>query len=220
MQNNSNNIFLSGGKHIEYLKENFDIKGNEKLVPNVKFELPKDEWNIGIIYGHSGSGKTTLLKQLGYNENSDISFNENSIISNIHDNPKKAVELLSAVGFNTIPVWLNKYENLSNGEKYRAQLAKLLSMEKEIYLVDEYTSVVDRNVAISMSNALSKYVKRKNIKIILSSCHSDIINWVQPNWIFDTNDMKFKKKTKNQIYNLRYLDVEMRLGRISKSIII
>ena len=207
-------------KHLEYLKENFDIIGNEKLLPEIKFKLPNDKWNIGVIYGHSGSGKTTLLKKLGYQDNSDIVFDANSVISNIDNDPKRAVELLNAVGFNSIPVWINKFNYLSNGEKYRAQLAKLLSIKKEVYLVDEYTSVVDRNVAISMSNALSRYVIKNNLKIILSSCHSDIIEWLQPDWIFDTNNMKFKKKTINQKYNLKYLDVEMKLGRISKSIII
>lgn len=212
---------MSEGKYIEFIKKNFDIKGNENTIPNLSsFKIPLKEWNIGVVFGHSGSGKTTLLKKLGYNENENYFFDENSVISNIHECPERACELLMAVGLNSIPVWINKYQSLSNGEKYRAKLAKLLSTEKEIYLVDEYTSVIDRNAAKSMSKALSKFVQKKNIKIILVTCHSDIIEWLQPCWIFDCNDMKFKKKNPSQKYIYRYTDVEMRLGRISKSIII
>ena len=54
-------------------------------------------------------------------------------------------------------------------------------------MVDEYTSVVDRNVAKSMSNALQKYIRRENKRIILATCHYDIFDWLQPDWIYDLN---------------------------------
>ncbi len=51
-------------------------------------------------------------------------------------------------------------------------------------LVDEYTSVVDRDVAKAMSFALQKYIRRENKRIILASCHYDILEWLMPDWTY------------------------------------
>lgn len=53
--------------------------------------------------------------------------------------------------------------------------------------MDEYTSVVDRNVAKSMSNALQKFIRNEGKQIILATCHYDILDWLQPDWIYDLN---------------------------------
>jgi predicted acetyltransferase len=58
------------------------------------------------------------------------------------------------------------------------------SKENEVILIDEYTSVVDRDVAKSMSYALQKYIRRTNKKIVLASCHFDIMEWLLPDWTY------------------------------------
>lgn len=101
--------------------------------------------------------------------------------------PTDAAECLCAMGLSSVPSWLRPYGVLSNGEKYRAELAWIVAHAKEgeIVRMDEYTSVVDRNVAKSMSNALQKYVRRRGLKVLLASCHYDIIEWLQPDWVYD-----------------------------------
>ena len=83
-----------------------------------------------------------------------------------------------------MPTWLRPFHTLSNGEQYRATLAYVVASAKdvEIILVDEYTSVVDRDVAKAMSFALQKYIRRTNKRIILASCHYDILEWLMPDW--------------------------------------
>ena len=77
------------------------------------------------------------------------------------------------------------YHVLSTGEKFRADLARKL---KDNAVIDEFTSVVDRNVAKATSVAISKYIHKHNIKnLIISTCHEDIINWLEPDWVFNTN---------------------------------
>ena len=96
--------------------------------------------------------------------------------------------LLSSMGLASVPTWIRPYNVLSNGEKYRAELAKIVSESKdEIIFIDEYTSVVDRNVAKSMSYALQKYIRKNNKRIIIATCHYDIFEWLQPNCIYDLN---------------------------------
>jgi ABC-type Mn2+/Zn2+ transport system ATPase subunit len=75
------------------------------------------------------------------------------------------------MGLSSVPCWLRPHATLSNGEQYRANLAYCVAKAKEndVILIDEYTSVVDRDVAKAMSNALQKFVRRENKKIILAS---------------------------------------------------
>jgi hypothetical protein len=145
-------------------------------------KLPKI-FKIGVIVGSSGSGKTTLLKHFGIEEN-PIWDPKKAVISHFNS-PDDGINKLSSVGFNSIPSWYKPYDVLSNGEKFRADLAKKL---KNNAVIDEYTSVVDRNVAKAASVALSKYIKNNDIhNVVLSTCHYDILDWLEPDWVLNTD---------------------------------
>jgi predicted transcriptional regulator len=36
-----------------------------------------------------------------------------------------------------------------------------------------------------MSHALQRYVRQKNLKVLIASCHFDIVEWVQPDYMFN-----------------------------------
>lgn len=176
-------------EYTEYVCEAFDIQNKEETsvkIPINFAECKNFDWNIGVIYGGSGTGKTTLLKEFG--ELQKEHFNEEKpLISNFDFlEPKEATFLLSAMGLASVPTWLRPFSTLSNGEQYRAELAYKVgkAKENEVILIDEYTSVVDRDVAKAMSNALQKYIRRTNKKIILASCHFDIMEWLLPDWTY------------------------------------
>lgn len=142
------------------------------------------DFQIGLIVGSSGSGKTTLLKEFGNIETIEWD-NHKSIASNF-STPKEAIDKLGAVGLNSIPTWCKPFNALSNGEAFRADLARRL---KDNAIIDEFTSVVDRNVAKSCSVSISKYIRTNNLKnIVFATCHKDIIEWLQPDWVFDTDN--------------------------------
>jgi ABC-type lipoprotein export system ATPase subunit len=181
---------INNDKYTEYVYEAFDIqnKNESNVIVEANLEhLPKD-WNIGVVYGGSGTGKTTILKNY-FKKEMDKSYfdNSKSLISNFDWlEPKDATFLLSAMGLSSVPTWLRPFNTLSNGEQYRANLAYIVgsAKENEVILIDEYTSVVDRDVAKAMSNALQKYIRRTNKRIVLASCHFDIMEWLQPDWIY------------------------------------
>lgn len=97
-------------------------------------------------------------------------------------------KMFYAVGFGSVPSWLKPYGVLSNGEKMRVDLARAL-LEKDFVVFDEFTSVVDRNVAETMCIATARTVRAKDKKFIAVSCHRDILQWLEPDWVFDTNTM-------------------------------
>lgn len=174
-------------KYTEYVYEAFDIQNKEETSVSILFNLGEAktfDWNIGVILGGSGSGKTTILKKIG--EVKKVLFDSNKpLISNFDWlEPKDASFVLTSMGLSSVPTWLRPFHTLSNGEQYRATLAYLVSSAKEgeVILVDEYTSVVDRDVAKAMSFALQKYIRRENKRIILASCHYDILEWLMPDW--------------------------------------
>lgn len=179
-------------EYTDYIQEHFDLSVGdvaEVHIPNNLHLSRLGDWNIGVICGASGSGKSTILHSLG--EIKDVEFdNSKPLISNFAPmTPQEASSILCAMGLASVPTWIRPYSSLSNGEKYRAEVAKRISSEMGggIILVDEYTSVVDRNVAKSMSNALQKYIRREKKQIILATCHYDILEWLQPDWIYDLN---------------------------------
>jgi hypothetical protein len=156
--------------------------GFSKFHPWELPDLPK-EFNIGVIVGSSGSGKTTLIKEFGFEEKPKWDMSK-SIISHF-DSPEDGIDKLTAVGLNSVPSWYKSYDVLSNGEKFRADLARKI---KSNSIIDEFTSVVDRNVAKAASVSLSKYVKKNDIKgIVLATCHRDILDWLEPDWVIDTD---------------------------------
>ena len=164
----------------------FDVPILDKSVVVIKnnIKLP-EKWNIGLIYGASGAGKSTLLKEFGEIKSHKWD-NKKSMISNFTNvTPEQASEVLCSVGFGTVPSWIRPYSALSNGEKFRADLARSLTSKDDLILIDEFTSVVDRNVAKSASNSVQKYIRKYNKKIVLASCHSDIVEWLNPCWTYN-----------------------------------
>jgi len=177
---------------VAKVMNDFDVKlehSNEHFEGNI--ELPEN-WNIGLICGGSGTGKTTIANELFYkNIIKSFDYDDNSVLDNMpKDKTTEEIEkMFYAVGFGSVPSWLKPYKVLSNGEKMRVDLARAL-LEKEFIVFDEFTSVVDRQVARTACIAINKAVKGTNKKFIAISCHKDIIEWLQPDWLFDTDTMQ------------------------------
>ncbi len=190
---------------------NFDLDVehiNEHFVGNIDIE--NKEWSVGLIVGGSGTGKSTIAKELF----SDCYINgyEYTAPAVIDDMPKgksiKEIEkAFTGVGFASPPSWLKPYAVLSNGEKMRADLARSILEDRELVVFDEFTSVVDRDVAKTASYAISKAVRRLNKKFVAVSCHKDIVEWLEPDWIYDTDEKRFfiaRESTTAHQSNLKY----------------
>lgn len=173
----------------------FDLQ-SENITENFKGELNIDfDWKIGLIVGKSGTGKTTIAKQLfpdAYITN--FEYNAETILD---DMPKECsleqiTSAFNSVGFSSPPSWLKPYSVLSNGQKMRVDLARAILEDNKLFVFDEFTSVVDRQVAQIGSFAMQKAIRKSEKQFIAVSCHFDIQDWLMPDWIFNTDSMTFQ----------------------------
>lgn len=199
----------------------------EKFKGNIPIE--DKDWNVGLIVGSSGSGKSTIAKELfkdGYIF--EQNYSESSVIDDMpkEKSVKEITKAFTSVGFASPPSWLKPYSVLSNGEKMRCDLAKSILEEKEIVVFDEFTSVVNREVAKTGSFAIQKAIRKMNKKFVAVACHSDIIEWLEPDWIYNTDEQRFffvQTNTNDQKSNWKYSGtqtIRMKFGNPLKSIII
>jgi ABC-type ATPase with predicted acetyltransferase domain len=167
---------LQSDNIVEHFQGNIDIN---------------DNWQIGLIVGKSGTGKTTIAKQL-FEDAYLTSYNYDAETV-LDDMPKdcsveQITSAFNSVGFSSPPSWLKPYAVLSNGQKMRVDLARAILEKNDLFVFDEFTSVVDRNVAKAASVALSRYIKNNDIEnVVLSTCHHDIIDWLEPDWVLNTD---------------------------------
>lgn len=181
-------------KYTEYLYKHYDIQTKDYTATDVPL-IPQDdwdkmnsgEWNILLICGKSGSGKSTLLKEIGIPPKLEYDYTKAVVSQFPNLDEEEVCDLLCGVGLSSVPTWLRKPQELSNGERARLDLCMSLYRAREagIALIDEFSSVVNRDVAKSMSYALQRYVRQKKLKVVICSCHFDIIEWLTPDYIFN-----------------------------------
>ena len=150
-------------------------------------------WSIGLVVGPSGAGKSTIARQM-FGDEFHANWDGRSVVDNfdVSLTVHQISEALSAVGFNTIPAWMRPYGTLSNGEKFRCDLARTIVASESLAWVDEFSSVVDRQVAKIGAAAVARYVRNKSGRqFVAVGCHYDVIDWLQPDWILEPADMAF-----------------------------
>lgn len=197
-------------EYTQFIVHKYDLnleEVTEMRIPLIDFdELSQFEWNIGLICGESGSGKSTvLLNQFG-EPLQPVYDNTKPVISQFPKiEPEELTNILESVGLSSVPVWLRKPNKLSVGEKARLDLCWQIINKPcdKVIIIDEFTSVLNREVAKSLAFCLQRYVREKNLKVVLSSCHFDMLDFLQPDWIFNLNK---RKGDKVELERLVYLN--------------
>lgn len=153
----------------------FNAETGQAFDLDADLAIDDDDWKIGVVVGPSGSGKTSTGRLIlgddalwtGGEWPTDA-----PIVDAIAPNGDfdAVTAALSAVGLGSVPSWLRPYGVLSNGEKFRAELARIVAEEPTRVVIDEFTSVVDRQIAKIGALAFQKAWRRTAGK--RSSCHA------------------------------------------------
>ena len=179
------------------VKSLFNVESGANFQLEADLDLDSAPWQIGVIVGPSGSGKTSMGRALW---GQDAVYapawpQDQPIIDAITPDGgfDDVTAALSSVGLGSVPTWLRPYQVLSNGEQFRANLARLIAEAPGQAVLDEFSSVVDRQIARIGAGAFAKAWRRTSGQAVLLSCHYDILDWVQPDWVFDTATGQFQR---------------------------
>lgn len=180
------------------VKSLFNVESGADFRVEADLPIDDDGWKLGVIVGPSGSGKTSLGAEVlgpgamyepaGWPDDAPIvdaispggSFDE-------------VTAALAAVGLGSVPSWLRPYRVLSNGERFRADLARIVAEAPARVVVDEFTSVVDRQIAKVGALAFQKAWRRTAGRAVLLTCHYDVLDWLEPDWVYDTAKHEFAR---------------------------
>lgn len=194
--------------------QDINIEEKSEHIKNINADI-ESPFNIGLIVGSSGSGKTTLARQIykdKFIEKSNIDLSKPIIEQFPKEWGYDEIQIaLSSIGLSSVPCWIRPAYTLSNGQKFRAEVALICANNNnEIVIIDEWSSVVDRNVAKIMSHSVQKYARKFNKKIVLLSCHYDVIDWLLPDWIIDCNKDKFEDRRSLRQSRTEKINVDIR----------
>jgi energy-coupling factor transporter ATP-binding protein EcfA2 len=166
--------------YLDEIRARYDIKDHVEAPVTIP-KLPTE--GIVLIVGTSGSGKTTILRTVDNPKPIHIDDTK-SVIENF-STAERGEELLLACGLRTIPAWFRAPNTLSNGEFHRFEIA--VGLDQGHNIIDEFTSVVDRDTAKSLALSVRKYFNKNPGVLYIASCHRDIIDWLDPDWVYDTD---------------------------------
>src|SRR3990170_934900 len=157
-----------------------------------KFEVLDTELQIGpqdVVYvtGDSGSGKSVLLraikKDLGDEaiDMADVHVDpDKPLIETVGATVEEGLELLSKVGLNDAFLFLRTYDQLSDGQKYRYRIAKLMESGRQWWLMDEFAATLDRDTAKIVAFNLQKLARRMGKAVIAATTHGDLFEDLNP----------------------------------------
>ena len=196
-----------------------DIDAEKKSVHHLRIEGADivSPFNVGLIVGASGSGKTTLAQQVyGVDCFRPLLDLSQPVIDQLPAELSydECAGILAGVGLTSVPCWIRPAYTLSNGQRARAEAAlQMAHLSEGVAVIDEWTSVVDRTVAKVMSHCIQKHARKAGRRVVLLSCHYDVIDWLDPDWVIDCNRQEFidrrsvrRGRTESLTFDLREVD--------------
>jgi ABC-type ATPase with predicted acetyltransferase domain len=103
----------------------------------------------------------------------------------------------------------------------KLDIARALCLDQKLVVFDEFTSVVDREIAKGSAFAISKAVRRSGKRFVAVTCHYDVVDWLDPDWVFCTDTMVFdRKKGGGRPLTSRFIGAAVPCGRCFGSITI
>jgi len=159
----------------------------ERTFPVLDVELKIGASDIVYVTGDSGSGKSVLLRAIKQDlgdeaiDVADLQVElEKPLIETVGSTVEEGLELLSRVGLNDAFLFLRSFDQLSDGQKYRYRIAKLLENRARFWILDEFAATLDRDTAKVVAFNLQKIARHEGKCVIAATTHTDLFQDLNP----------------------------------------
>ncbi|MBA8881710.1 ATP-binding cassette domain-containing protein [Phyllobacterium myrsinacearum] len=157
---------------------------NKEFVIYDNLAINIDQGDVVYITGQSGSGKSVLLKDLAAEMNKSLSVMDlNQIILDPHlpvidqvgRNTVEATGLLAKAGISDAWIYIRKPGELSDGQRYRLKLAKMIeNTVADVWIADEFGAVLDRVTAKIIAFNMQKVARSLGKTLMVATTHTDL----------------------------------------------
>jgi ABC-type ATPase with predicted acetyltransferase domain len=183
-----NKAFSSSVERTERVLEVAEAYGlglsDRQFVIFKDLELEVRRGDVVYITGQSGSGKSLLLKELArlmaekigltVANFDQITFDERPLIEQVGSTMGEASALLSRAGINDAYLAIRKPSELSDGQRYRLKLARLIESPADVWVADEFGAVLDRITAKVVASNMQKAARKTGKTLIVATTHTDL----------------------------------------------
>jgi ABC-type ATPase with predicted acetyltransferase domain len=164
--------------------------------------------DIVLLCGPSGAGKTTLLSLLSKRLADPSTIPEGMtgsievlravkvgtlgplssarpLISALGQRSfERSLFALNVSGLAEAHLYVKRFRELSNGQKYRAMVAKLIASDADVWVADEFCATLDPITANIVSRNLRRCAKSLGVTVILAAANwSEFIHELRPDTI-------------------------------------
>jgi ABC-type ATPase with predicted acetyltransferase domain len=164
---------------------------DKKFVIYENLELEVRQGDVVYITGQSGSGKSLLLRDLKSQmergglkvvDLNAIELDANKpVIDQLGETTTKATELLAKAGISDAWIYLRKPGELSDGQRYRLKLAKLIENQAaDVWIADEFGAVLDRVTAKVIAFNVQKVARALGKTLMIATTHTDLAEELGP----------------------------------------
>ena len=154
---------------------------------NQEFDIKQGD--VVYITGQSGSGKSTVLRELAQKMEAagltvadidKVVLEDKSLVEQIGETTKSGLTYLSIAGLNDAYLFIRKPSELSDGQRYRFRMAKLIESGAKVWIADEFLAVLDRETAKVIAFNLQKIARKVGATVLVATTHQDMLEDLAP----------------------------------------